>query len=208
MLGFRLGDLAKGAVRATMLLLAATLGLLAASLAHAATPAPALKKQLDTFFSNFSEADLNSFTAGQLSDDAMLAFALDHILINARKELKLTESGETGIAAAALVDKVTLRYFDQKIVTGRKASYPVVIADGEAYVFSQVSGMEELGGGLFTASGDIFSAGSGAVIDPHAKPADWAKAGEDVAKVAGFTATVKAIEKRFVLIEYQVTPQP
>ena len=164
------------------------------------------RRQLDTFFSNFSETGLESFAAGHLSDAAMLDFALSHVLINARHELKLSASGETGAASAALVDKVTVRYFDQKLEAGRQPSYSVPIGDGEAYVFSQVGDLRELGGGLFAATGSIYSAPSGATIDPHAKPESWAKAGDDVEKVATFAATIKQIDKRFVLVEYQMQP--
>lgn len=112
------------------------------------------------------------------------------------------------MASAALVDKVTLRYFDQKIESGRKAAYKVEYADGEAYFFSQVTDFRDIGGGLAEVKGDIFSAASGATLDPHAAPADWADAGEQVDHIGNFAATIKSMGKRYVLVEYQVTPRP
>jgi hypothetical protein len=195
--------------RRTLLRSAALAALvLAAGPVLAATPVldPALRKKLDTFFSNFAETNLESFEAGKLSDEEMLRFAIIHVGMNARKELKLDAGGDSGTASAALVDKVTLRYFDQKIETGREPSYEVELGDGEAIFFAQITGLTDLGGGLYSARGNIYGASSGAVIDVHAAPSVWKKAGEDVERTATFEATIKAIEKRYVLVEYKTTP--
>ena len=78
------------------------------------------KKQLDTFFSNFSEAGLQSFKQNSLSQEALLNFALDHIYKNDYKSIKHSKDGNTAIIPAALVDKVTEKYFGQKTQKARK----------------------------------------------------------------------------------------
>jgi len=65
------------------------------------------KKQLDTFFSNFSEAALKSFKQNSLPPEALLDFALNHIYKNAFRSLKRSKDGASAIIPAALVDQTT-----------------------------------------------------------------------------------------------------
>ena len=104
------------------------------------------KKNLDTFFSNFSEANVQSFKKGSLSDEALLNFALTHNYINNFKALKKSADGRSLIVPAGSVDKTTLKYFGLKIDKHPKGDYPVPLADGEAYTFSQISRLVNRGG--------------------------------------------------------------
>jgi hypothetical protein len=166
------------------------------------------KKQLDTFFSNFSEAAVASFKKDSLSQEALLDFALAHIYINAPKSLKRTPDKASAIIPAALVDKTTEKYFGQKLKQHQKSEYLVPEASGEAYTFSQIVRLRAAGDDLFQAEGDIYVAGSGSTLDPHGTPAAWKKAGEEVQQLGEFTALIKKVKsdgkERYILLEYQV----
>ena len=165
------------------------------------------KKQLDTFFSNFSEANLKSFKQNSLSPEALLNFALDHIYKNAYKSLKHSKDGASAIIPAALVDQTTEKYFGQKLPKHEKAEYLVPLATGEAYTFSQITGLQGVGKDLFQAEGIIYVSSSGGTPDPHGTLATWKKAGEDVQQLGKFSALIKQEltgNKRYILLEYSV----
>lgn len=163
-------------------------------------------KSLDTFFSNFSEANVESFTRDSLTDQAMLHFALRHHYINNFKSLKRSPDGSSVVVPASMIDQATIKYFDRKIAKHAKQAYTVPLADGEAYVFSQIRHMVDLGNVMYRADGVIFSASSGSTLDPHGTPAEWKKKGEEVDTVGRFTAIVKPLGERWVLVEYTVKP--
>ena len=165
------------------------------------------KKQLDTFFSNFSEADLKSFKQNSLSQEALLNFALDHIYKNDYKSIKHSKDGNSAIIPAALVDKVTEKYFGQKLKKHEKSEYLVPEASGEAYKFSQITRLLGAGQDLFQAEGVIYLTGSGGTPDPHGTPAAWKKAGEEVEQIGKFSALIKKEttgKERYILLEYKV----
>jgi len=168
---------------------------------------PAQKKNLDTFFSNFSEAGLKSFKQGELAPAALLDFALRHVYINRFKALKRSKDGVFVLASAELVDTATIKYFGVKLPSHAKREYPIPLADGEAYTFSQITSMSSLGGDVYQADGVIYSTGSGFTLDPHAPPAQWKKAGEQVDVLGAFRAKIKAESERYILLEYATTPK-
>jgi hypothetical protein len=191
-----------------------TICLLVPSLATAQTEinmTAAQKKQLDTFFSNFSETALGSFKQNSLSQEALLNFALDHIYKNAYKSIKHSKDGNTATIPAALVDKVTERYFGQKLQKHKKSEYLVPEASGEAYVFSQITRLLEAGKDLFKAEGGIYQTGSGGTPDPHGTPAAWKKAGEEVAQIGKFSALIQKVKtgkEHYILLEYNAIMNP
>jgi len=165
------------------------------------------KKQLDTFFSNFSETNLKSFKQDSLPQEALLDFALSHIYKNAYKSLKHSKDGASAIIPTALVDKTTEKYFGQKLKKHEKAEYLVPLATGEAYTFSQITGLQGVGQDLFQAEGIIYISSSGGTPDPHGTWATWKKAGEDVQQIGKFSALIKKEltgNKRYILLEYNV----
>lgn len=165
------------------------------------------KKQLDTFFSNFSEVNLKNFKQNSLSPEALLDFALSHIYKNAFKSLKHSKDGASAIIPAALIDQATEKYFGQKIPKHEKAEYLVPLADGEAYTFSQITRLLGVGKDLFQAEGVIYMTGSGGTPDPHGTPAAWKKAGEEVEQIGKFSALIKKEttgKKGYILLEYNV----
>jgi hypothetical protein len=189
-------------VVATMLAL--TIGL-AAGAASAAGLEPGLRKKLDTFLSAFSEVGFASFDAGQLTDDQMLSFAIDHLYDNDRKLLNIDPETRKGKVSAETVDWLTTRYFDQRIENDRHDSY---VLEEPKYAefqrsFSQVSDYQDIEGGLSRVTGDVYSVDLDVKIDTHAKPADWKRAGLDVTHASTFSAVVKKVENHYVLVSYR-----
>lgn len=163
------------------------------------------KKQLDTFFSNFSETNLKSFKQNSLPQEALLNFALDHIYKNNYKSIKHSKDGASAIIPTALVDQTTEKYFGQKLQKHEKAEYLVPLATGEAYTFSQITRLQGVGQDLFQAEGIIYITSSGGTPDPHGTWATWKKAGEDVQQLGKFSALIKKEltgNKRYILLEY------
>lgn len=200
------GNCGKGVGYATIMLLFVWLLLPAPATAQTQIKLDRVrKKKLDTFFSNFSESAMESFKQHSLSRKALLDFALDHIYKNDYRSIR--HAGNNAYIPAALVDKVTEKYFGEKLKKHQESEYQVPEASGEAYVFSQISGLAEVGKNLFRATGVIYSVDSGSTLDPHATPATWKKAGEDVEQTGKFSALVKKEPSgRYILLEYQVDP--
>jgi hypothetical protein len=165
---------------------------------------PAERKNLNTFFSNFSEASMKSFPQGGLSQEAMLDFGLRHAYLNKFKSLKRAKDGQNVLVPAELVDRASINYFNAKLKKHAKAEYPVPMADGEAYVFSQISKLTDLGDYVYRAEGIIYYTGSGDAADPHSTPAQWKKAGNEVEILGSFTGKIQAVDERYVLLEYTV----
>ena len=169
------------------------------------------QKKLDTFFSNFSEAHVESFTQETLTEKTLLDFALIHCYINKFKSLTRQPDGLTMGVPAQLVDQATERYFGRTISQHAEKVYKIPLADGEAYTFSQINKMTPLGADRFKAEGFIYSTGSGGTPDPHGTPEEWAKAGEEVDQVGQFSAIIKKVNSsgkdRYILLEYDVKEQ-
>lgn len=157
--------------------------------------------------SNFSEADLGSFTPDRLSDDMLLRFGLANNLINRLKSLQKTADGNSVIITSDQVDSATEKYFGRKVQQHRRKTYLRPLADGERYTFSQVNRLTDQGGGTYLADGVIYSTGSGGTPDPHGTPEEWKNKGEDVEQVGRFTAKLKAVDERYILLEYDVRSQ-
>ncbi len=165
----------------------------------------AQQKNLNVFFSNFSEARVASFTQGALTDQNLIDFALRHMYINKFRSLKPSKDGSSVTATTEQVDTVALKYFGKKIAQHKEKSYSIPVADGDICFFSQLNTLEDLGSDTFKANGTIYSTGSGGTPDVHATPADWEKAGEEVSVAGKFSALIKAEGERHILVEYLPT---
>ena len=169
------------------------------------------RKKLNTFFSNFSEAYVESFTQETLTEKNLLDFALIHSYINNPKSLiRFPDNLNVGVPAK-LVDRATERYFGRTISRHEQDVYKMPLASGEAYTFSQINRVVPLGANRFQAEGFIYQTGSGGTPDPHGTPAEWVKAGEDVDQVGRFSAVIKKVgsggNMRYILLEYKVDQQ-
>lgn len=185
-------------------LLAAAAGVLAGE-TLSATEA----RKLNTFFSNFSEARMESFTPGSLSDDALLSFALTHNYINNFKILKPSPDRLSVLVPAALVDRTTTKYFGRTMHAHPGAPYSVLMADGDSLPFSQIRTLMALGDDRYQAGGLIYLPGGPGPLDIHANPNNWKKDGAEVEAIAQFTAIIKKATtgsggERWILTEYAV----
>ncbi|MBU1105729.1 MAG: hypothetical protein KKB51_03590 [Candidatus Riflebacteria bacterium] len=199
-----------------------TIMMVIATLGFAATIKlePAKQRKLNVFFSNFSEANVESFAQGALSDQAMLDFALRHLYINKFKSLKKSKDGCSVIATTEQVDTATMKYFGQKVKQHKESSYTIPCADGEVFYFSQLDSLEDIGNKAFKATGTIYSNGPDGIPDVHGTPADWKETEEDVSVASKFSALIKSEGERYILVEYSlvdaasdesqavVTPEP
>ncbi len=166
---------------------------------------PAQQKNLNVFFSNFSEAQVASFSQGALTDQTIVDFALRHLYLNKFKSLKPSKDRLSVTATTEQVDTAAIKYFGQKPAQHKEKTYSIPLADGEAFFFSQLDTLEDIGSDTFKASGTIYSTGSGGTPDVHATPADWEKAGEEVSVAGKFSALIKAQDERHILVEYLPT---
>ena len=121
---------------------------------------PALRKQLNVFFSNFSEVNLPNFKKGQLSDKMLVDFALWHCTFNLTNTLKKSKDGAHALADASLIDNICMRYFGVKPGKHKVKTYDVDLASGEAYIFSQVDKLTKVNQDTYTAQGTIYYTGS------------------------------------------------
>ncbi len=165
------------------------------------------KQKLETFCSTFSEVWMERFPKGGLTDEMMLEFAK----IVAPQE-GLEEQENFILIPLERIDETTEKYFGKRISANRKNDYRVPLAGGEAWRFSQVDKLEQVGDNLFFATGTIFITGSGSTLDPHATPAEWEKEDEWADKVGTFTALIRKTrqdgENRYALLAYTPPQSP
>lgn len=166
---------------------------------------PIQKKKLNTFFSNFSEANLKSFKQDSLSDADLLEFGLSHNFINNEKSLRKSRDGNSAIITSAQVDKATERYFGMKLTEHKSKTYTLPMASGEAYTFSQIKSLSRLDGEKYLAKGVIYTTSSGGTPNPHSTPEAWKKQGEEVELSGNFSAKIQAVGERYILLEYTLT---
>jgi hypothetical protein len=168
---------------------------------------PALKKQLNVFFSNFSECNFQSFRQGELTDQRLLDFALWNCTFNLLDKLKKAPDGSHALADAALIDSLSEKYFGLKPSKHEKQVYQVDLASGEGYVFSQVDTLSQRSPDTFLARGTIYYTGSGGRPDPHGTPAVWKKQGEKVKVYGTFTGQIRKVaspKEHYVLEQYEM----
>lgn len=162
------------------------------------------QKKLNTFFSNFSEANVPGFEIGTVTNQVMLDFALRHLYINQFKSLKPTDDGNSVIATSRQIDRTTTKYFGRKVQSHQKPSYAIACADGEGFYFSQVDSLTKIGARTYKATGTIYSASSGGTPDVHGTPADWKNSDEDVTAMEKFSAVIESDDNRYILLEYSL----
>jgi hypothetical protein len=172
------------------------------------------QKKLNVFFSNFSEAYLEPFTAGNITDEELIKFGVLH---NFKNNYKLFEkSGDYLMIKSDAVSKSIEKYFG-KTFTAHKPTkeykykggyYFIPNADGEAFTFSQVASMSDAGGDKYIALINVYTASSGWTGDEHASPKTWGADGEEAPELTGkFKATFSKTkgengEDVFKLIDY------
>ncbi len=177
---------------------------------------PAEKKLLNTFFSNFSEVFVEPFEKDEISESALIQFAISH---NYRNNYKFFVKGGEEYQVkikSSYVDDTVNKFFGKKIVKHHSVGeidykdgwYYTTDASGEEYSFSQIVTLVDNGISMYTATVNVYSAGSGWTGNVHGTDAEWKKASPDdfpqLSEV--MTATLQKItekgKSRYILIDY------
>ena len=175
-----------------------------------------LRRQLNTFFSNFSETDLGPFRRGRLGDKQKIEFAFLHEYLNdAKREYPCHVS-------AKRVDALANWYFGAPIKQHRfpgspheneafrNGVYTYTMGDGDPIAFSQIVTLTNLQNGEFAATTNDYWTHE--EYDPHGDYSPTKNKNGDVWEGVQFTGKHKAIIKRvgtgarrrFILLEYQI----
>jgi len=166
------------------------------------------RKELNTFFSNFSEVLMKPFNLDKLTDALMIHFAVYHNEINYFKLFQPAGNNRFKISEYD-INQTTEIFFGRKVGTHQSTNeiiysqgfYTIVPADGEAYYFSQIDDLFLIEGNNYYAMVKIYVAGSGWTGDPHAKPAAWDT--DDVPQLdREMVANIVKVDDRYILTEY------
>ncbi len=175
-------------------------------------------KKLNTFFSNFSEASVEPFKKGEISDSALIRFCVSHNEINNSKVFVSAGKANLVKIRASLIDETAVRYFGKKIsshqsvrsngISYGKGWYLVENASGEMFRFSQVKDFLQKGDDVYTATVNVYSASSGWTGNVHGTAEEWKKNSAD--DVPELSAVMKALvrkvkfkgQSRYILLEY------
>ena len=196
----------------------------AASIAFAQTPGkevkltPKEKKELNTFFSNFSEVFVEPFAKDKISDIKLIEFSIYHNYRN--NEKRFTKGGKEYQVKikASYIDETVMKFFGKKTTQHQSIAdsgieykdgwYYTTDATGEEFDFSQIVSLVDNGSNMFTATVNVYSAGSGWVGDTHANENVWGKASpDDVPQITDkMKATLQKVtekgKSRYILIDY------
>jgi len=169
------------------------------------------QKKLNTFMSNFSEAFVDAFEKGTISDASLISFGVTHNLINNEKRFEKEGDYELKIKKE-YIDEAVKKYFglsvkEHQTVEGiayNNGYYSFAEASGEAITFSQVEKLIDNKDNTFTAFVNIYTADSGFAGDVNAKPEVWANDAESVPELTSkMRATIqKNADGNFILIDY------
>ncbi len=178
---------------------------------------PEEKKDLNTFFSNFSEVFVEPFEKDKITDKDLILFSVLHNYKNNEKRFVKGGKEYQVKIKASYIDETVMKYFGKKImkhqsvddngIEYRDGWYSTTDASGEEYVFSQITSLYD-NGSIFTAAVNVYSASSGWTGDTHANETIWKKAvPDDVPQVTEkMKATLKKVtengKSRYILIDY------
>lgn len=166
-------------------------------------------KNLNTFFSNFSEVMLPSFSRNELTDEELINFGVFHNKIN--NYSRFEKDGENKIKIKKeYVDESVKKYFDTKItqaqstneITYSNGYYSVYESDGESYVFSQIYSLYDCLNGEFLAIVDIYVADSGWSGNRQSNPETWANDENLPELYTTVNATIRKADNKYILLEY------
>ncbi|NLY73749.1 MAG: hypothetical protein GX075_00395 [Firmicutes bacterium] len=172
-------------------------------------------KELNEFFSNFSEVFLKPFKKGQVSNTELVRFGILHNLWNNYQLFQPYNSSYLKLDKK-FVETTVEKYFGIKSITHESVGdkiykdgyYIIPVSSGEAYLFSQVTKFIDMGNGYYVAFLNLYIASSGFGGDPHGNLKTWNKERDgDIPKLSSkMVATVKKVtsngSSRYILIEY------
>jgi hypothetical protein len=168
------------------------------------------QKNLNVFFSNFSEVGLEPFAKGKLTDEALINFGVLHLYKNNKSLFEKTDAVNAKIKEDKVSESVQ-KYFGVNIASHKSTKqfkykngyYFIPLADGEVYTFSQVERLTDNGGDLYTAYVNVYTAGSGWTGDANGLKKDWEKDGSEVPVFSGkYKAVFGKKNTGNVLVEY------
>jgi hypothetical protein len=125
------------------------------------------RRELNTFFSNFSEASVGPFANGQISDDELIRFGLLHIIKNRNVAELMSMRDQYGGIPLEEVDYATNKYFDKVVSSHRSIPYHEFVSGhymlfklgGDGLWFSQIQSLYDNKDGTYTAIVDVYSSG-------------------------------------------------
>ncbi|MGV8019186.1 MAG: hypothetical protein AB2L26_13535 [Ignavibacteria bacterium] len=173
------------------------------------------QKKLNIFFSNFSEVGLKPFSSGSAADEELINFGVLHNYKNNLSKFEKVDNLNSKIKeehVSASIKKYFGINFSGHKSTGdfkyKNGYYYVSIADGEAFTFSQVEKLNDMGGDKYSAYVNVYTAGSGWTGDVHASPKKWGGGGEEPVLTGSFKATISKTsgpkgESVYTLIDYR-----
>ena len=175
----------------------------------------AKRDQLDTFFSNFAEAHVDSFVVNnEIPMDTFIDFGVMHNLLNRHYDLvEVNDVNCWGVKKEA-VEAAVYKYFGRRIeaVSSRQYKlsnnlYLAPKAGGEAVRFAQVADWNETGNGVWAGIANIYTASSGFAGNTHGTVEQWQKDDpKDVPELIGrymFTVTRSPSDPdRYVLTDW------
>jgi hypothetical protein len=171
-------------------------------------------KKLNVFFSNFPEVFLYPFSEGEITNDELLRFGIAHNYLN-NPNLIEEFSSTSGRLSAKYVEASIKKYFGIAQVIHHSIDwhdykdgyYSIRYASGEAYCFSQVTKLIDVGEGDYVAYVNEYIASSGFTGDPHGTESLWEKHEENPPDLRlRARAIIRKVNEdgksRYVLLEY------
>ncbi len=173
------------------------------------------QKKLNIFFSNFSEVSLKPFNRGEISNDELINFGVYHNYINNRKLFEKSCEANVRLSEVHVINSVK-KYFGLDLekqksisnITYKSGNYYIPESDGEAFYFSQVEKVIDIGYDQFIAYINVYTASSGWTGNVHASAKDWGADGEDKPQLtekfkASYLKSVKTNgEPAYTLVDY------
>ncbi|MFZ6017840.1 MAG: TolB family protein [Nitrospirota bacterium] len=174
-----------------------------------------LRKKLNTFFSNFSEAPVKPFTRDKIENKELISFGVSHNWWNRFDRFKCV--GSECRLKASYVEEAVEKYFGRRLkkhgsvpphIKYKNGYYYVPGAAGEAPDFSQIVELVDIGNNFFVATVDVYARSCDWEGDPHGTPEQWRREDpyEVPERVARMTATIRKIRsdkgERYILLEY------
>lgn len=175
-----------------------------------------LKKQLDTFFSNFSEVNMPPFYQGKIPNETLILFGIDHNVKNNHKLIKNLKDG-SGSLSQKYVEQSVKKYFGDVLIKHgtignyhySKGIYIFPLGDGEPWQFSQITKLVDIGNQCFIANIKVYWAPNAFDGDTHASESVWKSDPDEemrpsldkmmIAKIKKITENKKS---RYILLEY------
>jgi hypothetical protein len=176
---------------------------------------PNEQKKLNVFFSNFSEVGLKTFKKGEITTEELINFGVyhnyrnNHKLFDSLGEGKLRLRDEYVVKSVQKFFGITLKEHKQfQDIRYKPGYYYIFESDGEAFTFSQVEKVIDIGKNQFIAYVNVYTANSGWTGDEQANSKEWEKDGDGKPEFSGkYKATYNKNvnsdgEVSYTLIEY------